>query len=191
MSGCVRVMPPGTKTHRLQEQYPFKDWISSVQAVQPGIQSIFMCRSLSVAIGVGGWKPMWRRVVWTDFQARFRIFNGTFYGTVSEPGWWSQYGEGPAARVFLAPIPSQDNPMEVDLSCIPAPLLTDNDPEIIPQPWTDAVPWWAAVLCLIQQQRGQDAKAMADLFAMEMPMCASIVCPTMIQTAYGAAMRSA
>jgi hypothetical protein len=190
-SGCLRVVPAGTKTHRLQEVYPFSDWLSACQKALPGTQSILACRSLAVAIGVGGWKPMWRRVVWTDFQARFRIFNGTFYGTVSEPGWYAQYGEGPAGKLYLAPIPSQDNPMDVDLTCIPQPLLTDNDPETIPQPWIDAVPYWAAVLCLLQQQRGQDAQAMAQVFNSDLPMCAAVVCPQMIQTPYGATMRSA
>lgn len=190
-SGCIRICPAGTKTHRLQEVYPFSDWISLCQSQLPGIQSILACRSLAVAIGVGGWKPMWRRVVWTDFQARFRIFNGTFYGTVSEPGWYAQYGEGPAGRLYLAPIPSQDNPLDVDLTCIPSPLLTDNDREIIPQPWCDAVPFWAAVMCLLQQQRLQDAQAIAQVFNAELPTCAAVVCPQMIQSPYGAVNRSA
>lgn len=190
-SGCIRVVPPGIKTHRLQEVYRFSEWISSAQAAQPGIQSILFCRSLSVAIGVGGWKPMWNRVAsWTDFQARFRITNGTFFGTVSEPGWWAQLGEGPSGAIYLAPIPSQDNPMEVDLACIPQALLTDEDIEPIPQPWQDAVCWWAATMCLIQQQRPQDAQQMALLFNLEMPFAASVVCPQLITSPYGATMRS-
>jgi|SRR5882672_600507 len=190
-SGCVRIMPDGVKTHRLQESYPFSDWLSACQKQHRSVQSILACRSLSVAIGVGGWKPMWRRVVWTDFQARFRIFNGTFYGTVSEPGWWAQYGLGPAAKLYLAPIPSQDNPMDLDLTCIPQPLLTDDDEEIIPQPWVDAVPYWAATLCLIQQQRGEDAQRMAMLFNQDLPQCAAVVCPQFVANPYGATLRSA
>jgi hypothetical protein len=190
-SGCIRVVPPGIKTQRLQEVYSFSEWLSACQNQLPGIQSILACRSLAVAIGVGGWKPMWRRVVWSDFQARFRIYNGTFYGTVSEPGWWAQYGEGPAGKLYLAPIPSQNNPMEPDLTCIPQPLLTDSDPEIIPQPWSDAVPYWAATLCLIQQQRTEDAKAMAALFNADLPMCAAVVCPQFLANPYGATLRSA
>jgi hypothetical protein len=139
----------------------------------------------------GGWKPMWRRVVWTDFQARFRIYSGTFYGTISEPGWWSQYGNGPTGSIYLAPIPSQRCPMEVDLTLIPQPLMTDNDPDPIPYPWQDAVCYWAAVMCLLQQQRREDAAAMAQLFNTDMPMAAAVVCPQMIQTPYGATYRSA
>jgi hypothetical protein len=183
-SGCIRCMPPGTQTHPQQEVYPFSDWISLIQGVMPGVESILACRSLAVAIGPGGWKPLWRRIVWTDFQSRFRIYNKTFFGTISEPGWYAQYGAGPLGALYLAPIPSQATPIEVDLTLIPAPLLSDDDPEIIPYPWADAVPYWAAMLLLLAQQRGEDAKSMALLFNAELPMCASVVCPTMIQSTY-------
>jgi hypothetical protein len=188
-----------------KEVYQFSAWNALVQQQMPGVKNILACRSLAVSIGGkwqqetdgtwiiagGAWKPLWRRIVWTDFQARFRIYGRTFLGTISEPGWWAQFNEGPIGSVYLAPIPSQALPMEVDLTCIPENLLTDNDPEIIPYPWTDAVSFYAAVLCLLQQQRTQDAQAMAQAFNSEMPFAASVVCPQMIQTAYGAAIRSA
>ena len=191
VSGCIRVLPKGTQTKGGQEVYPFSDWNALVQEQMPGVQNILHCRSLAMAIGTGGWKPMWRRLIWTDFQARFRIYNGTFYGVLSEPGWWAQYGAGPGGSIYLAPIPSQPMPFDVDLTCVPAPLLTDNDPEPMTYPWNDAVSYWAATLCLLQQQRREDAQAMAQLFNSDLPMCASVVCPQMIQNAYGATLRSA
>ena len=215
VSGCVRIVPPGTQTIPRQETYPFKNWTALCQELVPGTEGILFCRSLADGIGgkwgrrprercdpstvdgeplqiIGGaWKPMWRRVVWTDFQARFRIYGGTFMGTLSEPGWWAQFGEGPIGVLYLAPIPTQANPMEVDLTLVPSPLTSDKDPEPIPYPWSDAVAYWAAVLLLTQQQRAQDAQAMAVMFNTEMPMCASVVCPQMIQHAYGATLRSA
>jgi hypothetical protein len=190
-SGCLRVLPPGTVTKPGQEVYPFSDWNALVQQEMIGVQSVLNCHSIAMAIGKGGWKPMWRRIPWTDFQARFRIYNKTFYGAISEPGWWAQYNQGPIGKIYLAPIPSMEMPLDVDLSCIPFPLLTDNDPEPIPYPWIDAVAYWAAVLCLMQQQRAQDAQAMAQLFNTELPMCAAVVCPTFITNPYGATLRSA
>lgn len=210
VSGCLRVIPPGVVTIPNQEIYPFRGWDALAQMVLPQAQSILACRSLAVGIGGkwetvtddagnlissaitgGSWKPLWRRIIWTDFQARFRIYGRTFMGTISEPGWWTQYGEGAAASIYLAPVPTQTLPMEVDLTVIPQPLLTDNDIDPIPYPWRDAVSYWAATLCLLQQQRREDAAAMAQLFNAELPMCASVVCPQMIQTAYGATLRSA
>lgn len=204
-SGCLRVIPAGVQTEPNKEAYTFNAWNALVQKQMPGVKSILACRSIAVSIGGtwkqqpdgqwiiagGAWKPLWRRIVWTDFQARFRIYGRTFYGTISEPGWWSQFNEGAIGSVYLAPIPGQPMPLEADLTCIPENLQSDKDPEIIPYPWTDAVAYWSATLCLIQQQRTQDATAMAQAFNAEMPFAASVVCPQMIQTAYGAAMRSA
>ena len=199
VSGCIRVVPPNVYTVPGQEVYPFADWVSNIQGIVPQAKSILACRSVAISFGgrwvsghtVGAWKPVWRRVVWTDFQARFRIYNGTFMGTISEPGWWAQYGEGPMGAIYLAPIPASVNPMEVDITLIPQPLLTDNDADPIPYPWSDAVGYWAAVLCLMQQQRKEDASAMAQTFNAELPMCAAVVCPQMIQNPYGATLRSA
>jgi hypothetical protein len=200
VSGCVRVVPPNVLTVPMQEVYPFSDWIPLVQGAVEGTQSILACRSVSIGLGgkwqngkiVGGtWKPTWKRVPWTDFQARFRIYNNTFIGSFTEPGWWSQFNNGPTGAIYLAPIPSVVNPMEVDLTLIPQPLLTDRDLDPIPYPWQDAVCYWAAVMCLLQQQRATDAQAMAQLFNSDLPMCAAVVCPQMIANAYGATLRSA
>jgi hypothetical protein len=205
VSGCLRVIPPGTTTKPGQEVYPFSNWRTLVQGLCPQAQSVLACRSLAIGIGgkwapdengvwsiqKGTWKPLWKRLVWTDFQARFRIYGGTFYGTISQPGWYAQYGAGPLAALYLAPIPSIEAPMEVDLTLIPGPLLTDDDAEPIPYPWVDAVSYWAACLAYLQQQRKEDAQAMAELFNTDLPMCASVVCPQMIQNAYGATLRSA
>jgi hypothetical protein len=190
VSGCIRLLPEGTQTVARQETYPFSAWKSLVQA-KPGVDSILAVRSLAVAIGPGGWKPVWRRIPWTDFQARFRLYNKTWLGALSEPGWFSQYGVGNDAVLYLAPIPAMAMPMELDFSCLPLPLLTDDDPEPLVYPWTDAVAYWAATLALMQQQRLQDAKVMADLFNTDLPMCAAVVCPQMIVNPHGATLRSA
>lgn len=204
-SGCIRFIPPGTQTVPNQEIYPFSNWNALVQEVCPQAQSILACRSLAVGIGgkwtqndngvwsiTGGtWKPVWFRLIWTDFQARFRIYGGTFIGTISQPGWFSQYGSGPLAALYLAPIPTIAAPMEVDLTLIPKPLLTDNDIEIIPYPWCDAVSYWAAMFAFMQQQRKEDAQAMTDLYNSDLPFCASVVNPQLILNPYGATLRSA
>jgi hypothetical protein len=205
VSGCLRVVPPGAMTIPMKEIYPFTRWQALVEEICPQAESILACRSLAIGIGGswtqdtdgdwsvsnGSWKPLWKRLIWTDFQARFRIYGGTFIGTISSPGWWAQYGAGPLGALYLAPIPSIAAPMEVDLTLIPKPLLTDDDIEVIPFPWSDAVSYWAATLAYLQQQRKEDAQNMAELFNTDLPLCASVVCPQMIQNAYGAAMRSA
>jgi hypothetical protein len=201
-SGVLRVLPFGTVTRPFQEIYEFSEWTSLVQDQMPGVQGVLFCRSLSVAIGGrwdldgkirgGTWKMMWQRLAFTDFQARFRVYSGTFVGTISYPGWYAQLGSGPNGKIYLFPIPTQQNPMEVDLTCIPSDLITDDDPEPLPYPWTDAVSYWTAVLCLLQQQRRESAQAMAQLFNSDLPMCASVVCPQFLTSPYvSGIMRSA
>lgn len=189
-SGCVRIMPKGAQTHPDQEEYKFHEWTALVQGV-PGVREILAVRSLAIAIGEGpgAWKPIWNRLPWTDFQARFRIWNGAWVGTISYPGFYAQYGFGINGSIFLAPIPSQEQPMELDCSCLPFPLQTDSDPECIPQPWVDAVAYYAAFLCLLQQQRREDATALLQIFQAEMPHCAAVVAPQMITSPYGAVQR--
>jgi hypothetical protein len=189
-SGCVRVMVRA-KTLPNQESYNFTEWTALAQAT-PGVREILAVRSLAIAIGPGegAWKPAWNRLVWSDFQARFRIWNRAWIGTISYPGFYAQYGFGVTGSIFLAPIPSQIQPMELDTSCLPFPLQNDDDPEAIPQPWSDAVPFYAAWLCLLQQQRPQDAAAMLQVFQLELPFCASVVSPQMIQSPYGATQRA-
>lgn len=190
-SGCVRVLPKGMQTIANQEEYKFVSWNALVQAT-PGVREILAVRSLAVAIGEGpgAWKPVWKRLVWTDFQARFRVWNRAWIGTISYPGYWAQYGFGVGGSLYLAPIPSQRQPMEIDCSCQIFPLQKDGDPEAIVYPWCDAVPFYAVVLALIQQQRYSDADAMIKLFATEMPFAASVVAPQMITSPYGAVVRS-
>ena len=200
MSGVLRVVPTGVITIANQEAYPLTMFDPMVQVQMPGVETSLFCRTISIGIGgkwengqiVGGsWKPTWRRIPWTSFQSRFRLYGGTFIGTISDPGWWAQLGVGQLGKIYLAPIPTQFQPMELDLTCIPYELRTDNDPEPLVYPWTDAVPYWAAVYCLLQQQRPQDAKVMAELFAADMPMCAAVVCPQFVAAPYGANLLSA
>ena len=190
-SACLRCLPEGTQSVPQQERYPFSAWMPLVQGAMPGIESILSVRSFAMAIGPGGWKPLWRFLPWTDFQGRFRIYNRTFIGTISSPGWFSQYGSGPNAELYLAPIPTTAQRIEVDLTLIPSDLVDDDDPEPIPYPWTDAVRFWAATMALLQQQRYQDAQAITALFSALLPECAAVVRPQFIQNPYGATMRSA
>lgn len=189
-SGCVRVLVHA-HTHPNQEEYKFSEWTALVQAT-PGVREVLAARSLAIAIGEGpgAWKPLWNRLPWTDFAARFRIWNHAWIGTISYPGFYAQYGFGISGSIYLAPIPSQEQPMELDTSCMPFPLLNDNDPECIQQPWTDAVAYFAAFMCLLQQQRQQDAQGLLQLFQVELPYCASVVSPVMIQAPYGATIRA-
>ena len=109
-SGCCRVLIKA-KTQANQQEYKFSDW-NAIAQLEPGIRQILAVRSLAIAIGPGSgaWKPMWNRIVWSDWQARFGIWNRAWLGSISYPGFYAQYGFGTNGSIFLAPIPSQVQP---------------------------------------------------------------------------------
>ena len=189
-SGSVRVLIHA-HTHANQEEYKFSEWTALAQKT-PGVREVLAVRTLAIAIGPGdgAWKPVWNRLAFSDFQTRFRIWNKAWVGTISYPGFYAQYGFGIGGSIFLAPIPSQEQPMELDTSCMPFPLKDDNDAEAIVYPWVDAVAYYAAVLAMLQQQRKEDAAALLQIFQAEMPFAASVVAPSMVTSPYGAVARS-
>jgi hypothetical protein len=54
--------------------------------------------------------------------------------------------------------------MEWDCLCLPADLQFDQDPEVIPAPWDDAVKYFAAHLAFLELQNHNYARSMLDLF---------------------------
>jgi len=180
ISGCIRCLPPGLLTHKGQERYPFSHMIPIIQQEVPGAGEVLFVRSLSIAQGrgPGAWAPQWYQIPFTDFSARFRVLDRTFLGNFNVPGWFAVFGSGPAAELYLAPIPMREDRMLLDLTLLPTPLIEDSDdPCPLPYPWSDVVAFWAGVMALLQQQRKEDAKVLSDLFTQMMPECAAVVMP--------------
>jgi hypothetical protein len=177
---CVRWLPPSgsgqNETVASQEVYPFS-FVNTLIPSGSGIGEVLAVRS--VAIANGSIKPLWRQMVWTTFQARIRIYNGTFTGSPSV-GFWSQFSFGSLGSIYLGPIPSQANPMDWDCTCLPLALNTDADPEAIPYPWTDLVPFYAAYLALLSQQRPADADQMFARMMQMNPWAARVVKPQFV-----------
>jgi len=139
-----------------QEVYTFASRNAAAQ-LTPGvsaIQGVF-----SIAASWGSSKPTLGRKSWGQFQAKYRAWSN---GWLNNPAVWAQYAQGALGSVYLAPIPSSPFSMDWDTFCTPIPLNSDVDPEAIPYPWTDAVPYYAAYLALSNAQRKADA---ADKFA--------------------------
>ena len=61
-------------------------------------------------------------------------------------------------------LPSQALQAEYDCQCLPSDLTDDLSVEAIPDPWTDAVPYMAAHLGLIELQNYNASKFMLDLY---------------------------
>ena len=124
-----------------QEIYNF----SSVQALLPtGYQYIIGVQS--VAVSWGSVKPVLRWSDWSGFQAYYRSLN---IQSTNWPAVWAQYAQGVAGSIYLYPIPSQVLQMEWDCYCLPADLTSDASTEVIPYPWTHAIPYYSCSLAML------------------------------------------
>ena len=72
--------------------------------------------------------------------------------------------------VLIQPPPDQAYVSEWDVLCLPMPLVnpTDSDAQIIP-PWSDAVQYYAAMLCLTKLQNFEQSEYMLKLYSARVP----------------------
>jgi hypothetical protein len=138
-----------------QEVYNFSTF-NTLAALTAGVSKV--CGIMSVACSQGGtYKPMLTPRVWTEFQAYLRVYQNQ---AQNYPIFWSQYGQGINGSFYLFPWPSQQLQMDVDAWCIPIDLVDDTTVEVIPLPFSDAVPYFAAYLAITDAQRSDDADTM-------------------------------
>jgi hypothetical protein len=140
-----------------QEIYAF----SNVDLSQfPGIASIYYVRGVSIIYANYRYSlPVYSFSV---YQARIRQYSAGSYTYV--PTFGAQFGQGTSGSLYLYPPPSQAYQMEWDCQCLPQDLLDDQSVEAIPDPWTDAVPYYAAHLAMIEMQNWNSARAFEDRF---------------------------
>ena len=126
-----------------QETYYFKDVDLSPY---PGIRAILSVRSVSPVWAQWQWSAS--RVSFSKYQAMIRQYVASFY---APPVWCCQFGQGTSGSIKLYPIPDQSYQSQWDALCLPSPLEDDTSFEAIPEPWTKAVPYYAAFLALLSR----------------------------------------
>jgi len=138
-----------------QEVYDFTTVNAIIQDQEEGAGEIIGVQSVSVSWGAS--KPTLNNVPWSAFQAYLRSLN-----IVSQnyPVVFSQYKQGVKGSIYLYPIPASVAQMEWDCYCTPADLVDDEDEDLVPYPWTEAVPYYACYQAYLNAQRRDDAQAM-------------------------------
>lgn len=139
-----------------QEVYQFSTANTILQSQAPGASQIIGVQTVAVSWGAS--KPvLGGPYAWSAFQAYVRSLN-----IVSQnyPRIWSQYGQGVNGSVYLFPVPAQAAQMEWDCYCTPADLTSDASVDLIPYPWTEAVPYYACYQAYLNAQRRDDAQQM-------------------------------
>lgn len=165
-----------------QEVYPFS-YLNTFAQQTAGVQAVHGVLSVAVMQGApGAYKPVLNNIAWGALQAYCRSYSSL---VSNYPYYWSQYGQGVNGSFYLYPIPSGTYPMDVDCYCLPIALINDSTVEAIPYPWTDAVPYYAAYLALLNAQRKEDAMGMLNDYKMKMMEGGGFSRPVVIPSYYG------
>ena len=177
-ASILPVLPQLMTTVPEQEVYPF----SNVNMdFFPGIQGVFAVRSVSIIYANTRYSVSVRS--FSEYQARFRNFGpGMFLYT---PTIGAQLGRGAAGSFYLYPVPSQVYQMEWDCSGLPQELLTNQDVEAIPEPYTHCVPYYAAHLAYMEIQNLNYARMYEDMFDKKMLDYGAATLPGRVITFYG------
>lgn len=139
-----------------QEVYPFSGIDLSAN---PGCEAVYFVRSISIIYANYRYSlPVYD---FSTYQALIRQYP---YQYQYVPALASQFGQGTSGSFYCYPLPSQTYQYELDCQCIPSDLLDDQSYEALPMPWSDAVPYFAAHLAMLELQNFNSAKAFLDLY---------------------------
>lgn len=164
-----------------QEIYNFAD-VPSLSRVS-GVSEIYMVRGISVLYSNYRYSlPMYS---FSTYQAMIRQFIASQYQYV--PTFAAQLGRGASGSLYMYPPPSQTYQMEWDCCGLPTDLTVASitAADIMPDPWTDVVPYYAAHLAYMELQNWNAAKGYLDLFDMRMRQVSGYVQPGRVSNPYG------
>jgi hypothetical protein len=135
---CIRAV--GTLvTSSGTQQYAFSSITIGTSGASAG--GVLTVRNINVPSAIAGYGPMTNRNF--DWFTLFYIQTSAAQ-SIGRPNTWAQYGRGTLGQVYFAPTPAAAYTCTVDCVVLPNNLVIDTDPEAIPYPWTDALPWYAA-----------------------------------------------
>lgn len=135
----------------------------------------------SVSVSWGGSKPTLMRCSFSELQAYLRGLGARYSGW---PQWWSPYGQGETGSLYVWPPASQQLQMQWDCYCACLDLTPEQTVDVIPQPWFDAVVYYAAKLAYENAQRRNDAKEMYAEYKAKMAEARAAVSPDAIPDMY-------
>ncbi len=160
-----------------QEVYPFS--LIDLSPF-PGVDSIYMVKSVSLIYANYRYSlPMYS---FSTYQAMIRQYPFQYQYV---PTFGSQFGQGTSGSFYLYPLPSQAYQMEWDSLCLPSDLLTDQDVEALPRPWTEAVPYFAAHLAFLELQNFNSAMGYLKLFDQYVTRYGTYARPGRVSNPYG------
>ena len=139
-----------------QEVYNFSD---IYLGANPGVKNIFAIRSVSVLYA--NYRYSLPKYDFTTYQSMIRQFPFQYQYV---PTFCSQFGQGAAGSLYFYPLPSETYIFELDAYGLPQDLKTNQDYEVIPDPWTDAISYFATHLSYLELQNYNAAALYLKLY---------------------------
>jgi hypothetical protein len=149
-------------------------------AANPGVKSVFAVQGISV--------------VYANYRFSLPVYSFSIYQAMIRqypyqyqyvPTFASQYGQGTAGSFYVYPLPSEVYQYELDCYCLPSDLTTNLSYEVLPDPWTDAVPYFAAQLGMMDLQNYNSAKYYLELFEKQLGIYSHSARPGRVTNIYG------
>lgn len=160
-----------------QEVYSFRDIDLTLF---PGVEAVYMIKSVSLLYS--NYRYSLPCYSFSTYQAMIRQYPFQYQYV---PVFCAQYGQGTQGSFYMYPLPSEQYQIEFDCLCIPSDLTTDNDVEALPQPWTEAVPYWAAYLAFSELQNLNTARFYDEKFEKQLNIYSTAARPGRITNPYG------
>ena len=107
---------------------------------------------MGIILVLGNYRYQLSQVSYSELGSLYQPYQG--YQNISTA--FAYHG---ATTVILAPTPQQAYPTEWDTLQAAADLVALTDPDPLPYPWTDPVPYLAAHFAKIEIQQGNEAEA--------------------------------
>ena len=139
-----------------REQYPLSEIDVSMF---PGVDSVYMVHGLTIIYS--NYRYALPQYDFSTYQAKVRQYPFQYPYV---PTFCSQTQQGADGIMFLYPLPSQTYQAEYDCFCLPQDLVAPNSQDVIPKPWDDAVPYFAAHIIFMELQNLNYAKFYLDLY---------------------------
>jgi len=177
---CLR--QPATMTMVIgQQYYPFAGMTLQAAPNPPvGLAGIGNVRVARLSLFSGGNRRLeMRSWEWFDTYWLSRLAP-----VAGPPQITSRLQPGVTGTLCFAPSPDDAYPISLDTVAYPSPLVTDSDPEALPVPWTDAVPFYSAYLCALSLRDAEGAAMMWSEYQKFETRGTQLTTPTRIPTAY-------
>jgi len=159
---CIR-QPAQIAMVQGQQSYAFSSATFTAAPTIPaglgGVGNVRSCMLVLATTNPQG-QPGQKRIpirAWEWFESYYLAVNVPTQGA---PVISARLQPGLVGTLWFAPPPDAAYQINLDAVAYPAALATDADPEALPYPWTDAVPFFAAYLAYLSTQNADAAQKM-------------------------------